>query len=134
MVRLRARASCYTWPCKSTARRCLPRLEFQEIKIDDPIPLYTYLVHQIRELYPDLAYLHVTEPRVVGLESKDPVNEVSDSNQLLGDKRLTMIIDHSLTTLFGRSGLLGRTSAQAGTPVISPSSTIASVLLSLVRS
>jgi NADPH2 dehydrogenase len=30
----------------------------------DPKPTYTYLIQQILERYPDLAYLHVTEKRL----------------------------------------------------------------------
>ena len=44
--------------------------------IEDPIPQYTYLVNKIKELFPDLAYLHVTEPRLVYLEDRDPKDEV----------------------------------------------------------
>ena len=31
---------------------------------------------KIKELFPDLAYLHVTEPRLVYLEDRDPKDEV----------------------------------------------------------
>lgn len=51
-------------------------LVLAEVKIDDPIPLYTYLVTRIRESHPDLAYLHVTEPRVVSLEYREVKDEV----------------------------------------------------------
>lgn len=33
----------------------------------DPIPTYTHLITQILSLYPDLAYLHSTEPRIDGI-------------------------------------------------------------------
>lgn len=32
----------------------------------DPIPTFTHLVSRIKALFPALAYLHVTEPRVLG--------------------------------------------------------------------
>ena len=32
--------------------------------MEDPVPTYTYLVNQLSELFPDLAYLHVVEPRI----------------------------------------------------------------------
>lgn len=34
--------------------------------MEDPIPQYTHLVSTIANRYPDMAYLHVTEPRVSG--------------------------------------------------------------------
>ena len=33
--------------------------------MQNPIPTYTYLVTQLGELFPDLAYLHVVEPRTL---------------------------------------------------------------------
>lgn len=32
----------------------------------DPVPTFTYLVKQIAQRYPSLAYLHVLEPRATG--------------------------------------------------------------------
>ena len=49
-----------------------------EIRLDDPIPQYTYLVNKIVELYPDLAYIHVTEPRIAGDTIRDPKDESND--------------------------------------------------------
>lgn len=39
----------------------------------DPIPTYGYLVSQLRENHPNLAYIHVVEPRIngVGLDVAD---------------------------------------------------------------
>ncbi|KAK7034099.1 FMN-linked oxidoreductase [Favolaschia claudopus] len=36
--------------------------------MDDPIPTFTYLVRTLREEFPNLAYLHVIEPRVSGTD------------------------------------------------------------------
>ena len=47
-----------------------------DMHIEDPVPQYTYFVNKIKELFPDLAYLHVTEPRFVYLEDRDPKDEV----------------------------------------------------------
>lgn len=37
----------------------------------DPIPTYTYLVSKLRDSYPDMAYIHVIQPRLFG-GSDDP--------------------------------------------------------------
>ncbi|KAK7685015.1 hypothetical protein QCA50_011850 [Cerrena zonata] len=58
--------------------RISPWEAYNESHIDNTIPQYTYLVNRIRELHPDIAYLHVTEPRVVSLESRDPNDESND--------------------------------------------------------
>ena len=52
--------------------------ESSDIRINDPIPLYTYLVTRIREQFPDLAYIHVTEPRISGETPRDPKDESND--------------------------------------------------------
>lgn len=44
--------------------------------MQDPIPTYKYLVSRIAELYSDLAYIHVVEPRVSGYDLRDPQGEV----------------------------------------------------------
>ncbi|KAJ8462364.1 hypothetical protein ONZ45_g17964 [Pleurotus djamor] len=47
-----------------TAIRLSPWSLFQEMRMDDPKPTFSYLVSQIRERLPELAYIHVIEPRV----------------------------------------------------------------------
>lgn len=39
-----------------------------DIRLKDPIPQYAYVVNRMRELHPDFAYIHVTEPRYVNQE------------------------------------------------------------------
>ncbi|KAK7693084.1 hypothetical protein QCA50_002649 [Cerrena zonata] len=51
---------------------------FNEMQHDDPVPQYTYLVNRISELYPGLAYIHVTEPRIVNFEVQDPKGKSND--------------------------------------------------------
>lgn len=34
--------------------------------MEDPKPTFAYLVNQISDKFPDLAYLHLVEPRVEG--------------------------------------------------------------------
>ena len=36
------------------------------MRMADPIPTFTYLVSQVAERHPDLAYLHVVEPGLAG--------------------------------------------------------------------
>ena len=48
-----------------------------ETRLQNPVPQYAYFVKQIVDRYPDLAYVHVTEPRLSGnWEIHDPVDEV----------------------------------------------------------
>lgn len=47
----------------------------------DPIPTFSYIVSQLRSLYPRFAYIHVVEPRISG--SADRVPESKESNDLL---------------------------------------------------
>lgn len=41
-------------------------LMFLEMRMVDPVPTFSYLVHKLRENFPDLAYIHTVEPRVYG--------------------------------------------------------------------
>ncbi|KAJ7146456.1 hypothetical protein C8R44DRAFT_837130 [Mycena epipterygia] len=57
---------------------------------DDPKPTYAHLVTQLRERYPDLAYVHVVEPRVDGAETVDVNKGYSNDfiREIWGDRRL----------------------------------------------
>ncbi|KAK7691371.1 hypothetical protein QCA50_004769 [Cerrena zonata] len=46
------------------AVRLSPWNEANGMGMKDPIPTFTYLVTRLAELHPDLAYLHVVEPRI----------------------------------------------------------------------
>lgn len=37
-----------------------------DMRMDDPIPTFSYLIQQIVERHPNLAYIHMIEPRVNG--------------------------------------------------------------------
>ncbi|KAJ7248501.1 hypothetical protein C8J57DRAFT_1522464 [Mycena rebaudengoi] len=54
---------------KKTALRISPWGTYLDMHFDDPKPTYAHLVTQLRARYPDLAYLHVVEPRVDGTET-----------------------------------------------------------------
>ncbi len=40
------------------------------MKMADPIPTFTHLVSQLKARQPKLAYLHVVEPRVIGMDDR----------------------------------------------------------------
>ncbi|KAJ7578132.1 hypothetical protein C8J56DRAFT_1111964 [Mycena floridula] len=67
---------------KRTAIRFSPWGRFQDMRMEDPIPTFTYLVSQIKERYPDLSYLHVVEPRVSG-DDDETLGIGKDSNDFL---------------------------------------------------
>ncbi|KAJ7042959.1 NADH:flavin oxidoreductase/NADH oxidase [Mycena alexandri] len=48
---------------KKTGFRISPWGTYLDMQFDDPEPTYAHLVNQLRERYPDLAYLHAVEPR-----------------------------------------------------------------------
>lgn len=53
-----------------TGIRLSPWARFQGMGMPDPIPQFSYLIHQLRQL--DLAFLHLVEPRVSGGKSWFP--------------------------------------------------------------
>ena len=54
-----------------------------EMRMPDPIPTFSALATRLRDSYPDLAFLHVVEPRIAGgLESTAPVDD-EESNDFL---------------------------------------------------
>ncbi|KAI0075622.1 NADH:flavin oxidoreductase/NADH oxidase [Panus rudis PR-1116 ss-1] len=57
---------------KKVGIRLSPWGEFQQMRMKDPIPTFSYLVQKIAERYPDFAYIHVVEPRVNGNIDREP--------------------------------------------------------------
>ncbi|KAJ7052292.1 NADH:flavin oxidoreductase/NADH oxidase [Mycena amicta] len=51
---------------KKTGFRVSPWSTFQDMYIADPKPTYSHLITQLRDRYPELAYLHIVEPRADG--------------------------------------------------------------------
>ncbi|KAF9481767.1 FMN-linked oxidoreductase [Pholiota conissans] len=49
---------------RKAALRISPWSPYQDMGMADPIPTYTYLIHQILKRHPELAYLHATEARL----------------------------------------------------------------------
>ncbi|KAI9065374.1 NADH:flavin oxidoreductase/NADH oxidase [Trametes sanguinea] len=68
---------------KKTAIRLSPWSSFQDMRMGDPIPTFSYLVTRLRETFPDLSYLHVVEPGVGG--GSDIGIEKEDSNDFIRD-------------------------------------------------
>ncbi|CAL1710331.1 unnamed protein product [Somion occarium] len=59
--------------------RLSPWEYYNEMRMDDPIPTFTYLVKRIAELYPNLAWIHVVEPRISGnFDREVPEGESND--------------------------------------------------------
>ncbi|TFK37222.1 NADH:flavin oxidoreductase/NADH oxidase [Crucibulum laeve] len=48
--------------------RLSPWSEFQDMKMDDPIPQFSHFVSSIKESHPNFSYIHVVEPRIDGVE------------------------------------------------------------------
>ncbi|KAJ7052272.1 hypothetical protein C8F01DRAFT_1090745 [Mycena amicta] len=54
-----------------TGVRVSPWGTFQDMYMEDPRPIHSYAITQLRDRFPDLAYLHVVEPRADGAESQN---------------------------------------------------------------
>ncbi|SJL17669.1 related to NADPH2 dehydrogenase chain OYE2 [Armillaria ostoyae] len=66
-----------------TAFRVSPWNTWQEMRMEDPIPTFSYLVAKIGQHHADLAYLHVIEPRVNGTETREDVPGAGESNDFI---------------------------------------------------
>ena len=68
--------------------RISPWNTWQGMRMENPKPTFAYFVSQARERFPDLAHLHVVEPRISG--DADTAHDRTDSNEFLreiwGDK------------------------------------------------
>lgn len=57
-----------------------------EMRMKDPVPQYSYLIHELKKRHPDFAYLHLIEPRVLGSEDIEvPDGETNDHFRALWD-------------------------------------------------
>ncbi|KAJ3926158.1 MAG: hypothetical protein NXY57DRAFT_756697 [Lentinula lateritia] len=66
------------------AVRLSPWSLFQNMRMADPIPTFSYLVTKLKESLPGIAYLHVVEPRINGSKTERAENIVqTDSNDFL---------------------------------------------------
>ncbi|KAJ7656276.1 hypothetical protein DFH06DRAFT_1473537 [Mycena polygramma] len=71
---------------KKTAIRISPWvIAFNDMHFDRPRkPTFVYLVTELRDRYPELAYLHVIEPRVDGVETLKVIQEGYSNNFIRG--------------------------------------------------
>ncbi|KAF7314909.1 hypothetical protein MIND_00004700 [Mycena indigotica] len=76
---------------RKTGFRISPWGTYNDMTNDNPKPTYTYLVAELGRRFPELAYLHIVEPRVDGSRTLDFVKE-GHSNDFLraiwGDRPL----------------------------------------------
>ncbi|KAH8996169.1 putative NADPH2 dehydrogenase chain OYE2 [Lactarius hatsudake] len=70
-----------------TAVRISPWSKFQDMGMKDPLPTFTTFIERIRDAHPDLAYIHVVEPRVDGIIDGD----VTDENRAQSNEALRKI-------------------------------------------
>ncbi|KAI0636631.1 FMN-linked oxidoreductase [Trametes polyzona] len=68
---------------KKAAIRLSPWSEFLDMRMKNPVPTFSYLVTRIREKHPDLAYIHVVEPGVLGFIDVEQRRE--ESNDFIRD-------------------------------------------------
>ncbi|KAL0953032.1 hypothetical protein HGRIS_007234 [Hohenbuehelia grisea] len=66
------------------AIRFSPWARFMDMGMPDPVPTYSYVVSQLAQRHPNLAYIHVVEPRVSGVYDRDAsVIGAHESNDFL---------------------------------------------------
>ncbi|GLB35701.1 putative nadh flavin oxidoreductase nadh oxidase [Lyophyllum shimeji] len=65
---------------KKTAIRLSPWSPFQSMGMEDPIPQFSHFVSTLKRKHPNLAYLHVVEPRISGNDDRltDPSRESNE--------------------------------------------------------
>ncbi|THU87556.1 FMN-linked oxidoreductase [Dendrothele bispora CBS 962.96] len=68
---------------EKTALRLSPWPTFFDMGMKDPVPTYSYLVEKLKELYPNLAYLGVIEPRARGGDFEERELEQGESNEFI---------------------------------------------------
>ncbi|KAF7348153.1 NADH:flavin oxidoreductase/NADH oxidase [Mycena sanguinolenta] len=79
---------------KKTAIRFSPWSPFAGMGMADPVPTFSYIVSEIKRLFPDLAYIHLIEPRIAAgsdvaksadnaVQSNDFLREIWDDRPLI---------------------------------------------------
>ncbi|KAJ7871888.1 hypothetical protein B0H14DRAFT_3860580 [Mycena olivaceomarginata] len=56
---------------EKTGTRVTPWSPFQDMGMADPLPTFSYLISQLVERHPRLAYIHLVEPRIIGNATRD---------------------------------------------------------------
>ncbi|KAF5366829.1 hypothetical protein D9758_006518 [Tetrapyrgos nigripes] len=62
--------------------RLSPWSVFQDMRMQDPKPTFSYFAKKLKNLYPNLAYLSVIEPRIAG-DNEVSVDHTEESNDFL---------------------------------------------------
>ncbi|KAK0460537.1 uncharacterized protein EV420DRAFT_214156 [Desarmillaria tabescens] len=65
-----------------TAIRLSPWSPWQGMRMEDPVPTFSYLVTKIGQRHANLAYIHVVEPRISGNQTSDKVG-TGESNDFI---------------------------------------------------
>ncbi|KAJ7931737.1 hypothetical protein B0H13DRAFT_1957416 [Mycena leptocephala] len=76
---------------KKTAMRISPWGTYNDMHFDHPKPTYTHLITELRDRYPEFAYLHVVEPRADGGETVEHIKEGYSNDfirDIWGDRQL----------------------------------------------
>ncbi|KIY72910.1 FMN-linked oxidoreductase [Cylindrobasidium torrendii FP15055 ss-10] len=68
-----------------TGYRLSPWNAIQGMDTVDAVPVFTALVNAVKERYPKLAYLHIVEPRVLGLYDRKDGTPEGESNDFVRD-------------------------------------------------
>ncbi|EPQ51196.1 NADH flavin oxidoreductase/NADH oxidase [Gloeophyllum trabeum ATCC 11539] len=68
---------------KRTGVRFGPWEQFQGMRMADPKPTFSHMVTTIRDLYPNFAYVHLTEPRILVAFEREP--QPGESNDFIRD-------------------------------------------------
>jgi len=93
-----------------TAVRFSPWGEYHEMRSADPVPAFTYFVTQIKERFPNLAYISIVEPTSV-YESNDFIRDIwsprpiISANSYSRDKALAVAEQKGDLIAFGRDFL-----------------------------
>ncbi|KAJ7245887.1 hypothetical protein B0H12DRAFT_1054085 [Mycena haematopus] len=66
-----------------TAVRLSPWSPFQEMGMADPLPTFSYVISQLAARQPNLAFLHLVEPRIAGSATSANVVRAYESNDPL---------------------------------------------------
>ncbi|KAK7436054.1 hypothetical protein VKT23_019357 [Stygiomarasmius scandens] len=70
---------------EKTGLRLSPWSTYSDMGMKDPVPTYAYLVEKLRDLFPNLAYLSVIEPRTSGSDFEERELKVGESNDFIRD-------------------------------------------------
>ncbi|KAJ7665050.1 FMN-linked oxidoreductase [Mycena polygramma] len=76
-------AVCNAIGAQRTAIRFSPWSPFQGMRMQDPMPTFTHVLSELKAAHPDLAYVHLVEPRVSGADDVTGDDTPRVSNELL---------------------------------------------------